>query len=209
MLPFSDRPPATTAGYNYDIIRCPAAGKLRAIITCENLVGCPTHFFRGHTVPCTGNECAACAEGLPWRWHGYVTIFTATTHFHQLLELTAPPAEHLANYHQTHKTLRGCEVILNRTSPRPNGKVRIQTKPFDLSQTSLPSPPDLRLILATMWNLPEITQEIRGLLKGHPQFRPTAQPTVPPDRGINRIAEILEPKGNGRCNSNEPSPGNS
>lgn len=203
MIPFSDRPPQESSGYNFDIIRCPPSGKLRAAITSETLVGCPTHFFRGHTVPCTGSDCSACAEGLPWRWHGYVTIFTAATHFHQLLELTAPPAEVLATYRQQHGSLRGCEIILNRTSPRPNGRVRIQTKPMDLSQVSLPQAPDLRLILATMWNLPDVAQEVRGILKGHPEFRPTEHPTVPNDRGPNRIADILEHGGNGQC---RPSP---
>lgn len=207
MIPFSDRPPQETSGYNFDIVRCPASGKLRAAITSETLVGCPTHFFRGHTVPCSGADCSACAEGLPWRWHGYVTIFTSATHFHQLLELTAPPAEALAAYRQTHGTLRGCEIILNRTSPRPNGRVRIQTKPLDLTQMSLPSPPDLRLILATMWNLPDLAQEIRGLLKGHPQFHAKPQPTVPDDHGPSSIADILKTRGNGQCVSQSDSRG--
>lgn len=199
MLPFTDRPPQESSGFNFDIVRCPPAGKLRAAITCESLVGCPTHFFRGHTVPCTGAACQACAEALPWRWHGYVTIYTSQTHFHQLLELTAPPAEVLATYREQHGSLRGCEILLNRNSPRPNGRVKIQTKPLDLTQTKLPEPPDLRLILATMWNLPEMIAEIRGLQKNHPRFVTPDTPTLPDDRGPVAMAEILSHGGNGRC----------
>lgn len=204
---FSDRPPAESTGHNFDVIRCPASGKLRACITSENLVGCPTHFFRGHTVPCEPPDCPACAEGLPWRWHGYITIFTAGTHLHQLLEITAAPAETLVQYFDLHKTLRGCEVTMNRTSPRPNGRVRIATRSIDLAAVQLPAAPDLKLILATMWNLPALAQQIKGQLKGHPQFRPKSQPTLPDDRGPSRIADVLEGTGNGRCSSSAPSHG--
>ena len=199
MPDFTNRPPSESTGHNYDVVRCPATGKLRAVITCPDLIGCPTHFFRGHTVPCEPQNCEACAEGLPFRWHGYVTIFTAATHLHQLLEITAPPAEVLAAYRDQHGTLRGCEVILNRISPRPNGRVRIVTKPLDLEHVHIPSPPDLRLILATMWNLPAVAAEIRGQLKNHSRLEPQPYSELPPDRGPSRIADVIEHGGNGRC----------
>lgn len=209
MPTFSNRPPAESTGHNYDVVRCPATGKLRAVITSENLVGCPTHFFRGHTVPCDLPDCPACAEGLPWRWHGYVTIFTAQAHLHQLLELTAPPAEVLAAWFDLHKTLRGCEVILNRTSPRPNGRVRIQTRALDLTGIQLPPAPDLKKILATMWNLPKADQQIAGTLKNHPRFVPAAQPTVPDDRGPQKLDPPLFEKAIALCKSVNHSRGNS
>lgn len=199
MPAFSDRPPAETSGHNFDVVRCPIAGKLRAVITSESLIGCPTHFFRGHTVPCESPDCPACSEQLPWRWHGYVSVFTASTHLHQLLELTAAPAQILAAWFDLHKTLRGSEVVLNRTSPRPNGKVRLQVRAIDLSAVQLPPAPDLRRVLATLWNLPVATQAVSGLMKNHPQFRPESQQKLPADRGLNRVSEILEGNGNGRC----------
>jgi hypothetical protein len=196
---FTDRPPTEPAGHNFDVVRCPAQGKIIACITCPELVGCPTHFYRGHTVPCEQPTCAACQEGLPWRWHGYVTIFTAKTHWHQLLELTAPPAETLAEYRDKFGTLRGCLITVNRTSPRPNGRVRLTTSTADLTKIELPQAPDLRLVLATVWNLPELAAEIRGQLKRHREFIATNPDPLPPDRGTSRLADILPAAGNGRC----------
>lgn len=199
MPEFSDRPPAESSGHNFDVVRCPATGKLRACVTSENLLGCPTHFYRGHTVPCEPPDCPACCESLPWRWHGYIAIFTAQSHLHQLLELTAPPAEKLAEWFDLHKTLRGCEITLNRVSPRPNGRVHVILRAIDIASIQLPPAPDLRRVLATLWNLPAATQAVSGLMKNHPQFRPQSQPTVPDDHGLNRVSEILDGNGNGRC----------
>lgn len=199
MPTFSNRPPDETTSHNFDVVRCPPTGRLVACITSHQLVGCPTHFYRGHTVPCEQPHCPACDEGLPWRWHGYATIWTEKTHWHQLLELTAPPAEILAEYKAKNGTLRGCVITAHRTSPRPNGRVRLTTRTADLTKIDLPNAPDLRLILAALWNLPELAQEIRGLLKNHPEFRATAQPTLPDDHAPTPLAEILNPGGNGRC----------
>jgi hypothetical protein len=58
-----------------------------------------------------------------------------------------------------------------------------------------------------MWNLPDVTQEIRGILKGHPKFVAAAQPEMPDDHNVNRIADILDHGGNGRCKSTPPSLG--
>jgi hypothetical protein len=75
----------------------------------------------------------------------------------------------------------------------------LTTRTADLTKIDLPNAPDLRLILAALWNLPELAQEIRGLLKNHPEFRATAQPTLPDDHAPTPLAEILNPGGNGRC----------
>lgn len=192
MPDFSNTPPSDQTSHAYDIVRCPAAGKLRAVITCPDLVGCPTHFYRGHTVPCQAPLCEACDEALPWRWHGYVTIFTAKTHFHQLLELTAPAVKPLLDFREEHATLRGAIIEVHRISPRPNGRVRIVCTKADMTVIQIPTPPDLRLILATLWNLPELTQEIRGTQKGFPQYQAQAQETLPNDRGPNRIDELVQ-----------------
>jgi len=195
MLAFSNRPPRESTGHNFDVIRTPASGKLRGIITSENLIGCPTHYFQLHTVPCQQPECQPCNLGLPWRWHGYVTIFTANTHLHQLLELTAPPAEVLATYYEQHGTLRGCEIIAGRVSPRPNGRVRLITKPANLENISLPTPPDLRLILATIWNLPELAAQVNGTQKGHPRINVKTQDLHAPAAIPQRIGDFLETGG--------------
>lgn len=204
---FSNAPPADQTPHNYDLVRCPPAGKIVACITCPDLVGCPTHFYRGHTIPCEPPLCAACQEGLPWRWHGYVTIYTDKSHFHQLFELTAPAAEPLTAYREQHGTLRGCVLTASRISPRPNGRVRITTRTADLTNIVLPEPPDLRLILATLWNMPELAQEIRGTIKNHPRFNPKSQSLLPDDHGPTPIATLLNMEKNRPCKSTNGSRG--
>jgi hypothetical protein len=129
---------------------------------------------------------------LPWRWHGYVTIFTAKTHFHQLLELTAPAVKPLLDYREENGTLRGAIIDVHRISPRPNGRVRVVATKADLAVIQLPTPPDLRLILATLWNLPALAQEVRGTQKGFPQFQARGQETLPNDRGPAHIEKCLQ-----------------
>lgn len=204
MPSFSNTPPSDQTPHNFDIVRCPTQGKITAIITCADLVGCPTHFHRGHTVPCQSPTCDACDEGLPWRWHGYVTIFTAKTHFHQLLELTAPAVEPLVEYRNLNGTLRGVIINAHRISSRPNGRVRITCSKADLTHIIIPNAPDLRLILATMWNLPELAQEIRATMKGFPRFHAETPDDLPPDRRPEKIADLVDrltqhawPNGNG------------
>ncbi|KKL63923.1 hypothetical protein LCGC14_2170260, partial [marine sediment metagenome] len=70
---FSHTPPDQGHGPSLRLRRTPGPGTLTATVTCERLIGCPTHFYQRRTVPCEGDACQACSEGYPWRWHGYIS----------------------------------------------------------------------------------------------------------------------------------------
>jgi hypothetical protein len=135
-------------------MRTPPAKPIRGIITAHDLIGCYTHFWHGRTHPCEREDCQPCHEGVPYRWHAYFSAYQPPTRFHFIFEVTAQAAQHFADYRDSIGTLRGCEFIATRMHNRPNGRVIIQTRPFDISKISLPQPPDMTKCLAILWDLP-------------------------------------------------------
>lgn len=161
MLTFTNEPPPDPRGNSLDLRRTPTGRPIRGIITCDNVVGTPTHFFHGRTVPCTGDDCEAHAHGVPWRWHGYVSLFGPSTHSHILFEMTAKAVEPLKAYRTAHGTLRGCLLQARRINSFPNARVIITTGVADLQSISLPNEPHLLEALSIIWNIPleEITMQ--------------------------------------------------
>ena len=151
---FTNRPPAEPRGPAFPLQRTPTSKPLIAIITCDDLIGCPTHFFKGRTQPCSAPDCEACLEQVSWRWHGYVSALNVTTHEHFIFEMTAQATDALVAYRKQHDTLRGCLFEARRLHARQNARVILRCKPADLQQISLPTPPNLEHALSILWNLP-------------------------------------------------------
>lgn len=151
---FSTRPPANSYGSAFPLKRTPTSKALVAIITCDDLIGCPTHYYKGRTQPCSSPDCEACLEQVPWRWHGYVSALNTTTHEHFIFEMTAQATDALIAYRTQHGTLRGCLFEARRTHSRQNARVILRCKPADLQQINLPEPPNLEFALSILWNLP-------------------------------------------------------
>lgn len=151
---FTNRPPAEPRGPAFPLRRTPINKSLAAIITCDDLIGCPTHFFKGRTQPCSSPDCEACLEQIPWRWHGYVSSLNIVTHEHFIFEMTAQASDALVAYRDQHNTLRGCLFEAKRLHPRTNARVILRCKPADLQQINLPQPPKLEHALSILWNLP-------------------------------------------------------
>lgn len=164
---FTNAPPDEPSGRSLRLRRTPSAGKLTAIITCRQLVGCPTHFFQRRTVPCDGEGCEACRTGHSWRWHGYVTAVDCKTNEHFIFEMTAQAAEALTVYRERHGTLLGCLFEAARLGEHHNGRVMIRCKPTDLTSVKLPSAPDVIASLCHIWNVPTPEASIEGQLKQH------------------------------------------
>jgi hypothetical protein len=157
--------PAVAKHHGFDLRRTPTSGALQAIVTCENLLVCDTHWWHGRTTPCErqANEqgktiddtmCQACTEKQAWRTHAYVSAFDAKTHEHFLFECTAFAAKSLAEYYQSAGTLRGCVFHASRPKNTPNGKVCIVTNTANLARVTLPNPPDVPRALSVIWRLP-------------------------------------------------------
>ena len=154
MPDFTNRPPAEPRGPAFPLRRTPTGKPLIAIITCDDLIGCPTHYYKGRTQPCSAPDCEACRDQVPWRWHGYVSALNTATHEHFIFEMTAQATDALVAYYDQHETLRGCLFEAKRLHTRQNARVILRCKPADLQQTSLPAPPNLEHALSILWNLP-------------------------------------------------------
>ena len=155
MPTFSARPPQDSKGYGLPIMRTPANGKLLLMITSEDLIGCPTHWFGGRTVPCEGETCVACAAGYPWRWHGYMAGLLAQGRRAVLAEFTAQACEQIIAYRDAQGTLRGGQLTAQRHRNRHNGRVLLNITPGDLEVMHLPPAPDVLAALSLIWNLPK------------------------------------------------------
>ncbi len=170
MLNFDNAPPAPDTVRALPLKRTPAGGRLRAMITSNDLVGTNTHFFGGHTVPCEAPECEACKKGVPWRWHGYVSAVQSGSHLHFIFEFTAQAGDIFRNYFDLHQTLRGCIFDAERMHHRPNGRVILTLKQADLAELNIPEPPDLESCLRIIWHCPK-TPAIKATKKdGHDQL---------------------------------------
>jgi len=149
----------------FDLRRTPADGKILAIITCEELVVCDTHYWHGRTLPCErvvndkgrtidDTPCPACREKAAWRTHVYVSAFDHAKREHFLFECTAMAAKPLEEYRLGTGTLRGCVLHASRPRGLKNAKVAIQTNTSNLARNPIPTPPDIAAALAVIWRLP-------------------------------------------------------
>ena len=151
---YTNSPPDDPRGHALTLMRVPANGSFSAIITSPDLIGCQTHWFGGRTVPCDSTQCKACEEGVPWRWHAYVSALLGGSRQHVLLEFTAQAAETLVNYRTAHETLRGCYIKAKRHRNRHNGRVLLHCEPHSLEGIALPDAANLPNVLSIIWNLP-------------------------------------------------------
>ena len=165
MPTWSNKLPSEKKHMGYDIRRTPQASPLQAIITCNELLVCDTHYWGGRTLPCeriqqnpdgsiTAGNCAACNEAMPYRTHTYVSAFDCKTREHFIFECTAHAARPLADYREANKSLRGCIFRASRPKCLKNAKVVIETNAANLAKVNLPDAPDLILALSTIWRLP-------------------------------------------------------
>lgn len=154
MPSFSTAVPADPRGPAFQIQRTPPVKPGKGIVTSHDLVGCYTHFYRGRTIPCDRPTCQACNDGIPFRWHAYMTVYNPTNQDHFLFEVTAQAAERFTDYRDTYGHLRGCQFIATRVGNKTNGRVMINTQPADLATIVLPDPPNLLAVLAILWDLP-------------------------------------------------------
>jgi len=154
MPTWSTELPTEDKHMGFDLRRTPATGALQAIITCENLLVCDTHYFHGRTTPCERPNCPACNDAIPYRTHVYVSAFDVRAREHFVFECTAHAAKPLAEYYAAAGTLRGCVFHASRPKGLKNSKVAIQTNSANLAKIQLPEPPNLILALSVIWRLP-------------------------------------------------------
>jgi len=135
------------------------------------MIGTATHYFHGRTTPCDDEKCDACDHGVPWRWHGYVSLYGPTTHSHGLFEMTARASEPLKAYREAHGTLRGCMILAKRINASPNARVIITTSVADLQSILLPPEPHILEALSIIWNIPLPAIALDGVTKEVPKAK--------------------------------------
>jgi hypothetical protein len=214
MPKWSNELPVLKKHMGFDLKRTPETAPLQAIVTCEDILVCDTHYWGGRTIPCereaalpdgtiTAGNCAPCRESMPYRTHVYVSCFDWKTREHFIFECTSHAAKPLEDYKIANKTLRGCIIRSQRPKGQKNSKVVIETNTANLAKNPIPLPPDLILALSTIWRLP--TAGLRSEKKRHqnPQLKcrkqvldaMREQPDNQPDP--QTVGEILSPTGNG------------
>ncbi len=168
---WSTEVPKPGRGPSFPLKRTPQGKGIIAIVTSEDLIGCDTHWWGGHTVPCEGTECEAHKAGIPFRWHGYLSAVDVKSHLHFIFEMTAQAADVFKDYRSAHETLRGCVFEAKRLKSAHNSRVCIRCKPADLREQHLPNPPDLAACMAIIWNVPNQDAVVEGTLKDVPRVR--------------------------------------
>lgn len=151
---WSNQVPDDPRGQGLPLVRTPAARSLRAIVTSNDLIGCDTHFWGGHTIPCTKPDCEADAAGIPYRWHGYLSAYNPHDQLHFIFEMTAQAAKTFADYRTEHGTLRCCQFEAYRWKHTRNGRVIIKCERSAIQSAALPRAPDLARVMAIIWRLP-------------------------------------------------------
>lgn len=167
--------PDDPRGQGLPLVRTPAARSLVAIVTSDNLIGCETHFWGGHTVPCDGPECEACQAGIAYRWHAYLAAFNPADRLHFVFECTAQAAARFKEYRLEHGTLRCCQFEAYRWKRAKNGRVIIKCDRSNLAPAALPNAPDLPKVMAVIWRLPIPNVYQVGVERGHPHVETDAR----------------------------------
>ena len=161
--------PPNPTHHGYDLRRTPPDRPLRAIVTCDQLNVCFTHFWGGRTRPCEKPHCAACEAMSPARAHCYLSAMDPTTREHFLFECTASAALPFRDWVDAYGTLRGCLFQAMRPKRRRNAKVEILTKPADLSKITLPPPPNIPEAMSVIWQIPGVSVKPDHALDSFPR----------------------------------------
>jgi hypothetical protein len=170
---WSNELPALQKHMGFDLRRTPSTGRMIGIITSDDMLVVPTHYWNGRTCPHEEENCQACLNMMPYRIHVYVSCFDPKTREHYLYESTSNAAKSFEEHKKAFGTLRGCMFQAERPKQTRNGKVVIMTKPADLTKISLPEPPNLIRAMSVIWNIPvpdlaEPSEHLRGK---HPKIR--------------------------------------
>ena len=171
MPTYSNCLPPQTQTKGYDLRRTPADKPLKGIITCEEMIGCYTHWWGGRTVPCEDETCEACKANTPARWHCYLSILEAGSRDHFIFECTGKAALAFADWKNTDQKLRGALMTAHRPKRRRNSRVEIILRPYDISGIVLPEPPDLIKAMSVIWQIPDTAAKTEGAIRQIPRVK--------------------------------------
>ncbi len=193
MPTFKTTLPEKTENRGFDLRRTPPDKPIKGIITCDNLVGCSTHWWGGRTVPCEDDGCEACKANTPSRWHCYLSVLEAGSRDHFLFECTGKAAWPFIEWYETNGTLRGVMLYAHRPKRRRNSKVEIILKPHDLQGIIVPAAPDLARAMSVIWQIPGEAVQTKKVISGTPH--------ITTERSVLDAQRINPADGNGKPKS--------
>jgi hypothetical protein len=89
------------------------------------------------------------------RWHGYLCAIDLQTNEKIIVEVTSSIASQLGEWFDSHRTLKGSRMKLERRSPKPNGKITCKLAEPAPGTGELPTAPDIRPIMNKIWEVYE------------------------------------------------------
>ena len=187
MPTWSNQLPTKEKHMGFDIKRTPQTRPLQAIVTCDDILVCDTHYWGGRTLPCerkhqeldgtlSAGTCCACNEAVPFRTHVYLSAIDCKSRDHFIFECTAYAAKPLSEYREAMGTLRGCVFNASRPKGAPNSRVVIETNTANLAKTRLPDAPNVILALTVIWRLPLTGMAIEDKRGERPKARTRKEP---------------------------------
>ena len=152
---FFDDPDQIPREQHAELVRTPHNKPLKAIITSNKIIACPTHYHARRTIPCNGpGQCDLCATGHKWRLHAYISIINLDNLAHQIVEFPARQYDALTQWWRRLGTVRGLYIEATRPNGRPNGQIQLVIKKPASEPPSLPDPLPLEWILCKIWGVP-------------------------------------------------------
>lgn len=161
---FYERPPGGTERSTVDIVRVGKRQGLRFICVSNEVVGVVTHWIGGKSVRCSEGACVCQDHPVEARWRGYLAgVGKGKTKIH-LFEFTSGVEPDFHDFVRQHGTLRGTAVLLSRSGPRANGKLRVEFEDGLTRESDLPEAPDLVALLSRIYStrLPEDNGKAEG-----------------------------------------------
>lgn len=143
------------------LLRCPATGKIKGVITTHQIVQLWTHHTRGRTVGCSSPFCPDCDSSVPTRYEAYVGLYGIATKKHAIFAMTLAAVRQILDQVGRIDRLRGLVVEFGRSSKRTNSKVLVQATLMYPDTSSLPAPVDLIQHLERIWG-PERKRELEA-----------------------------------------------
>lgn len=194
---FFEEPEQLPQREHAELIRTPHTKPLKAIITSEKIIACPTHYHARRTIPCKGPaQCDLCATGHKWRLHAYVSAINLENLGHVIIEFPARQYDQLAEWYKRFGTIRGLYIESTRPNARPNGPINLVIKRPASPPPNLPDPLNLKLLLCKIWGVP---------YEPEPNYTPTTKNTHQTNNN-NKHTHYTNQTPNPQNTNNEPTP---
>lgn len=136
-----------------EVLTLPKGAKFKGCLTCNDLYCPDTHWIGRRTLPCMGEDCAACEANKPKRHEAFGSFVWNHNHRHQIARLSVPVAVTIKRALTGVVDYRGQVVHLERKGDRKNGRLVAYVDDYSFPQERLPAAPNLVDHLSRVWRI--------------------------------------------------------